>query len=156
MNPSSDNSLTETDMQALSIIGERLKTQDNRITQNPMFCVQVQVADCGYDTAYADDYCWWNAEQCEIVYDDAPEGWDEYGDHNGWEQFGYKKRWETVMVAFTEAGLLQYLELNGHNDRRRAHKGEVRIYAESFNRCPEMISIREALMRLPAPISTPT
>lgn len=35
---------------------------------------------------------------------------------------------------------------NGHNVKRRAHKGEIQIYVESFNRCPEMIAIREALM----------
>jgi hypothetical protein len=46
----------------------------------------------------------------------------------------------------TEAGCQEYLRLNGHNDRRRAHNGEVQIYVESFNRCPEMIAIREALM----------
>lgn len=50
------------------------------------------------------------------------------------------------MVAFTEGGCQEYIELNGHNDRSRAHKGEIRIYAESFRRCPEMIAIREWLM----------
>ena len=121
-------------------IGERLKTQDNRCTANPMFCVQIKVRDIGYDHNYSDDLCWYrdiNGEP-EIVYD-KPDG-DE------WEQCGYKDRWETVMVAFTRKGCEEYLELNGHNDRRRAYNGEVQIFVESFNRCPEMIRIREALM----------
>lgn len=125
-------------------ISERLKTQDNRCTMNPMFCVQIKVRDVGYDAAYSDNPCWYrnSGGDPEVVYDDEPED-----DGNGeWEQFGYKDRWETVMVAFTEKGCEEYLELNGHNDRRRAHNGEVRIYVESFRRCPEMIRIREALM----------
>jgi hypothetical protein len=126
----------------LLAISERLKTQDNRITQNPMFCVQVKVRDVGYDSDFSSGACWYrNAEggDPEIVYDKKPKGED-------WEEYGYKDRWETVMVAFTEGGCEEYLRLNGHNDRSRAHNGEVRIYVESFNRCPEMIAIREALM----------
>jgi hypothetical protein len=123
-------------------ISERLKTQDNRCTQNPMFCVQIKVRECGYDPAYSDNPCWWNAEAMEIVY-------EEPKDLDGWDESGYKDRWETVMVAFTEKGCEEYLELNGHNDRRRAHNGEVRIYVESFNRCPEMSAIREALLTKP-------
>lgn len=115
-------------------ISERLKNQDNRITQHPMFCVQEKKRDTGFDTSYCDDKCWWNAHELECVF-------EEPDDLEGWEEFGYKDRWETVMVAFTEGGCKEYINLNGHN-----HRGELRIYAESFRRCPEMIAIREALM----------
>lgn len=125
----------------LQTIAERLQTQDNRMTQNPMFCVQIKVRDIGYDAAYADDKCWWNSDDMEVVY-------EEPKDLEGWEEFGYKDRWEIVMVCFTEKGCDEYLELNGHNDARRAHDGEVRIYVESFNRCPEMILIRETLSKI--------
>jgi hypothetical protein len=50
------------------------------------------------------------------------------------------------MVAFTERGCQEYLELDGHNVRHRAFRGEVRIYVESFRRCPEMLAIRAALL----------
>lgn len=123
----------------LSAISERLRTQDNRITQNPMFCVQIKVREIGYDANYADGDTVW----IDMASGDFEEV--EFG-QPGAEEFGYKDRWETVMVAFTEKGCEEYLELNGHNDRRKAHNGEVRIYVESFNRCPEMIAIREALM----------
>jgi hypothetical protein len=122
-------------------ISQRLKTQDNRITQNPMFCVQEKRRDVGYDSNYANRLCWHNAESGETIYDDendfkeAPEG-DE------WDEFGYVDRWETVMVAFTEEGCKEYLRQNGHNLR------QPRIYVESFNRCPEMIAIRKMLMEL--------
>lgn len=126
-------------------ISERLKTQDNRCTENPMFCVQIKRRDVGYDANYATGQCWHDSANDETIYDDDK---DFKGEPEGseWDNFGYVDRWETVMVAFTEKGCEEYLELNGHNDRRRAHNGEVRIYVESFNRCPEMVRIREALM----------
>lgn len=137
-------------LEKLVEIGKLLLTQDNRCTQNPMFCVQILRADAGYHDGYAEEFCWWNLEQCTCQYDTPPEGWDEYDSdtHNGWERFGYKTRWETVMTSFTEAGCEEYLTLDGHNCRTRAHKGQVRIYAESWNRCPEMLDIRETLMEL--------
>lgn len=42
----------------MQAIGERLRTQDNRITESPMFCVQEKVRDYGYDPAWRDDICW--------------------------------------------------------------------------------------------------
>ncbi len=123
----------------LLAIGERLRTQDNRITQNPMFCVQEKRRDVGYDWAYCDRVCWRDGANETILYDDDPDFKEPEGDE--WERFGYRDRWETVMVAFTEVGCQQYISLNGHN-----HRGELRIYVESFNRCPEMVAIREALM----------
>lgn len=125
----------------LSAIGERLRTQDNRITQNPMFCVQILRREVGYDSSYAANYCWVDIEAEETVYEEPSDS-----DDDRWEKFGYVDRWETVMVAFTEGGCNEYLALDGHNCRSRAHNGEVRIYVESFNRCPEMIAIREMLM----------
>lgn len=127
-------------------IGARLLTQDNRCTENPMFCVQIKRRDVGYDTAYSDHTCWRDSANDETVYDDDP-GFTVPPAGPDWEEFGYVDRWETVMVAFTEYGCQEYLALNGHNDRRRAHNGEVRIYVESFNHCHEMISIRQELMK---------
>lgn len=130
----------------MSAIGERLKTQDNRITANPMFCVQVKRRDVGYDSRYGNGRCWHNPGNDDTVYDDDPNFVAPTNDQ--WELFSYVDRWETVMVAFTEVGCKEYLEFNGHNERSRAFRGEIQIYVESFHRCPEMIAIREALMRL--------
>lgn len=127
-------------------ISERLRTQDNRITAAPMFCVQIKVRDVGYDAAYSDRRCWNDSANCETIYDDDKDFKEPEGEE--WDEFGYVDRWETVMVAFTEKGCEEYLNRNGHNDKRRAHKGEVRIYVESFNRCPEMIAIRDYIMSL--------
>lgn len=122
-------------------ISERLRTQDNRITENPMFCVQEKRRRVGIDTDYASNYCWRDCESEETIYDDDP---DFKGEPEGseWEKYGYIDEWHTVMVAFTEAGCKEYLRLNGHN-----HK-ETRIYVESFRRNPEMVFLRKWLMEL--------
>ena len=125
----------------INAVSERLKTQDNRATQNPMFCVQEKKRDVGIDQTFTENRCWHNASELETVYDDDPNFKEPEGDD--WEQYGYNNRWETVMVAFTEEGAKEYIHLNGHN-----HQGELQIYVESFRRCPEMIAIREYLIAL--------
>lgn len=135
---------------AFTPISVQLNTQDNRITQNPMFCVQIKRRDVGYDSAYAANKCWHDSAGEETIYDDDPD-FKNKPEGDEWDEFGYVDRWETVMVAFTEKGCEEYLRLNGHNDRRQAHNGEVRIYVESFNRCPEMILIREMIKGLTLP-----
>ena len=125
----------------LADISARLQTQDNRCTAEPMFCLQILVRDTGYDPNYSDDHAWINMDsgEYEETEPDAP----------GSERFGFKDRWETVMVAFTEQGILDYMELDGHNVKRRAHNGETRIFVESFRRCNEMVRIRHALLEAP-------
>ena len=118
----------------LLAISERLKTQDNRITQNPMFCVQEKRRIVGMDASYSENTVWIDTQ--------SGDGEEVPPETPGAEEFGVFEYWETVMVAFTEAGCEQYLALNGHN-----HKGETRIYVESFNRCPEMIAVRDFLMK---------
>lgn len=137
----------------LEEISKRLHTQDNRITQNPMFCVQIKRRDVGYDSSYSDNKCWRDSANELTVYDDDKEHTNTDGDE--WGEFGYVDRWETVMVSFTEKGCEEYLELNGHNDKARAYNGDVRIYVESFNRCQEMIAIREYLLSLTSQASRP-
>lgn len=141
---------------ALLAIGARLHAQDNRCTASPLFIVQQQRSyRCEPDEA--DHIVWfdedWNeaddetaagltALREEWLFSSAikPEALREY------QRAGIKFYWEFCMAAFTEAGCQQYLELNGHNLKN------PRIYAESFNRCPEMLAIRDFLMtNTPAP-----
>jgi len=126
-------------MSDLLDISERLRTQDNRCTAEPMFCLQIKVRDVGYDPQYADGNTVWINMESGDYEEVEPET-------EGAEEFGYKDRWETVMVAFTEEGLNDYMRQDGHNVTARAHNGETRIYVESFRRCDEMIRIRQFLM----------
>lgn len=120
-------------------ISDRLRKQDNRCTAEPMFCLQIKVCDIGYDPRYTDgNTVWINTQSGEY---EEVEPYTE-----GADEFGYKERWETVMVAFTEQGIEDYMRQDGHNVRRRAYKGETRIYVESFRRCDEMVRIRQFLM----------
>jgi hypothetical protein len=119
----------------LSKVTERLNTQDNRVTQDPLFCAQERVKDVGYDRMYAEGTDWINMESGD---------YEETEPHaEGAKEIGYKWRWKTVMVSFTEGACKDYLMANGHH-----HIGETRIYAMSLWRCSEMIAIRKYLMEL--------
>lgn len=125
----------------LAKIGALIKTQDNRCTADPMFCVQQRRRMVGFDANYAERFCWHNTEDCEdTIFDDDPNFKEPEGKQ--WEKFGYVDEWETVMVAFTEDGCKEYLRQNGHN------LSHPRIDVESFRRCPEMIQIRKWLLGL--------
>ena len=115
----------------LQIKGQ-LESQDNRSTSGPMFCVQEKVIITGMDTDWTDNYKWLDPDDHSEVDEDT----------EGAYKVGYIEYWKTVMVAFTEAGCAEYIRQDGHN------LNEPRIYVESFNRCPEMIAIREYIMAL--------
>lgn len=119
----------------LKAIAARLRTQDNRITENPMFCVQQKKRDPVPDGFSCDTVWVLDGEEVDKEEGEANEDAKEYC---------VRERWETVLVAFTEEGCKEYLRQNGHN------LSEPRIYVESFNRCPEMIAIRDFLLSLPA------
>lgn len=116
------------------------------MTAAPMFCLQILRRDVGYDTAFVDERCWHDLANDAVVYDDDPDFQHPSG--ADWVESGYVDRWETVMVAFTEQGLLDYMDLDGHNVEVWAFRGQWRIYVESFNRCQEMLDVRNHLMAM--------
>lgn len=131
-------------------IGEHLRTQDNRCTADPMFCVQVCEREGPIVPGYSEDgIVYFDHNQCETYYRGSEEfgRWDQaYNDGDLPDHVtrsGYKDVWKTVAVCFTEAGCEEHLRQNGHNYR---HYHGTRIYAESFFRNPEMQAIREFLM----------
>lgn len=138
---------------SLLAIGEKLRSQDNRCTANPMFCVQVCERIGPIDPNYGTGQrMYHNHDECETYYPDRPdpEEWqrlktlDDNGELPENVSMGdYMEKWFTVQVCFTEEGCKRHLELNGHNYR---HYYGTRIYVESFNRNPEMLEIREALL----------
>lgn len=129
-----------TPLEQLKITAENLRTQDNRCTQDPMFCVRGRRRIYGMDPQYSDNLVWIDvSDGTQQV--DPPK--DEDNPPDGYEKTGYVDVWETLSVCFTEAGCKEHLRLNGHNYSRYE---EVDIYAESFRRNPEMLAIRELLM----------
>lgn len=128
-------------------IGNNIVTQDNRITDAPLFAVERLRKDYGYDPKYADEYVWLDTEN---EHDEASELMAErldaldkgYRTWKDWEKIYYKERWEFVMACFTEQGCKDYLERDGHN------LGKTRIYAYGSYRNEEYRLVREYLKSL--------
>lgn len=113
-----------------------LKIQDNRMTDNPVFCVQQLVRDYGVSEDYTDDYVFVDEDWNECEEDDI-----------GATQVFYKDTWVTIQFFLTENGAKDYITINGHNIS--GPNGEPpRIYVESGWRNEEWRTVREFLMRL--------
>lgn len=138
---------------SLLAIGEKLRTQDNRMTRDPMFCVQVCERIGPIMPEYGSgELMFHDHHETETYYKDGfdPEKWKELKELHEMGDLpdnitaaSYVEKWITVQVCFTEDGCKRHLELNGHNYR---HHHGTRIYAESFYRNPEMLEIRAALL----------
>lgn len=133
----------------LKDIGYLIKTQDNRITDSPIFIVERERTEWGYSHEYSDEYKWLHPEN---DYDEADEEEAERLDEldsqcedtEGWQKVYYKKYWEFVTACFTEKGCQDYLELNGHN------LGKTRIFAAGSYRNNEWRTVRDHLLSMAA------
>lgn len=128
-----------------AVIGENLRTQDNRITSDPMFCIYQKeeiVVDEEYDH---DRIVWWNNEHCheasklrakrlELLHHDGRDTPEE------WRRIAVKEINDFVTCCFTEQGCKDYLAINGHNLRKPF------IYVKSGFRNNEYQMIRNWLM----------
>jgi hypothetical protein len=134
-------------------MAERLRTQDQRCTRDPMFCVQVcdRIGPImeGYSTG--DGLMIRDQQEYETYYDDGPEKTkfrQLIALHNGgrlsdrYIVAGYANVWKTVAVCFTDVGCQQHLDANGHN--YRDYHG-TRIYVESWHGNPEMMAVMEMI-----------
>lgn len=128
----------------LAGIGEKLRTQDNRITSEPMFCVYQKreiVADAEYDH---DRIVWVDEDgleanerqrmRLEVLHDNCREVPAK------WRRVAVKEIDEFVTGCFTEQGCKDYLACNGHNLRLPF------IYVKSGFRNAEYIDLRNWLM----------
>ena len=134
----------------LKELGKEILTQDNRITDAPLFIVQQKKVDWGYDHSYSEDYKWINSMEDYIeAEDDKAEELDSLEDRlestGDWEKVHYCERWEFVTACFTEKGCKDYLAINGHN------LSETRIYADSSYRNNEYRMVRDFLISLGNP-----
>ena len=105
-----------TDYYSKEAIKERLQTQDNRITQDPLFVVQEEMTTIGLDTSFRHDgMCFVHMEdEYETIFDTDDEYeefdknyWsieDENWAHKDeeWTTTGYEKEWISVAYFFTE------------------------------------------------------
>ncbi|MDQ6483974.1 ead/Ea22-like family protein [Klebsiella pneumoniae] len=103
----------------LYTIGELIRTQDNRITDQPMFVVFQKREIIGSDEHSPSRICWvrdgeevnpLRALRLEILYQDGR-------DTRGYDRYAMQEVDEFVTACFTEHGCKDYLRQNGHNLR---------------------------------------
>lgn len=132
-------------------IGSLLKTQDNRITADPIFMVQERHRVYGLNPEFSDDCEWRDVDSGDYVPatpEQAPEldrllsaNLPTYIDDVEFDQIYYTDIWINVQPFFTEAAAQQWISNNQHNYER-----PLRIYAESAHNNPEWKAIRRWLM----------
>lgn len=92
----------------IAAIIERLHTQDNRITANPLFAVRQKRRIYGLDTDYCDNAAWiLDGETITVGPGEKPPP--------GARKVGYLDKWEFVTGCFTEQGCKDFIACNGHN-----------------------------------------
>jgi hypothetical protein len=134
----------------LKAIGQLIKTQDNRITDAPVFIVQQSRRIWGMDSEYSDDYVWIEIDSGDYSESEADqkkaeelEALDNACEYTpGWQKYYYQDMWEFVTACFTEKGCRDFINRNGHN----LHN--PRIYAEGSYRNEEWRTIRDFLINL--------
>ncbi|HFG2996081.1 TPA: ead/Ea22-like family protein [Escherichia coli] len=128
---------------SFGIIGENIRTQDNRITSDPMFCVY-QKREIVVDADYDHDRIIWvdedgneankrQSRRLELLHENFREPPEK------WRRVAVKDIDEFVTCCFTEQGCKDYLAANGHNLRLPF------IYVKSGFRNAEYIGIRNWL-----------
>ena len=133
-------------------IGERLRTQDNRITADPIFLVQEQVRIYGINTNYDPKIAWLHGDESVEVdagtAKDLESAYEQDGNDEpeGYRRVGYAERWEFVMCFFTEAAADLYIA-----QMRHRHTGDLRTYVDCAFRNHEWQAVRGWLMGLPKP-----
>ena len=108
-------------MFTMAEIGERLQTQDNRITSEPMYLVQQET-------------------RLYVLADDCADGTEIIDG----EEVRYRNIWEYVNCFLTEAAAEQFLLRRGHDYRK------LRVYVDSGCHNPEWIAVRAHLAKLGA------
>ncbi|MBZ7036567.1 hypothetical protein FMK35_29470, partial [Klebsiella variicola] len=103
----------------LYTIGELIRTQDNRITDQPMFVVFQKSEIIGSDEHSPSRICWvWDGEEVSELRAKRLEALYQDGrDTRGYDRYAMQEVDEFVTACFTEHGCKDYLRQNGHNLR---------------------------------------
>jgi hypothetical protein len=151
--PTGDAAPVLAPLSELKAIGELLRTQDNRSTDQPMFIVQQIRSYVTNATDYHDSRIEWRESiSGDYALADAAESaaLEEEYQHThtvpgGWDRLAVIDVWEFVTACFTEQGCKDFILINGHN------LNSPRIYADGSYRNNEFRAIRNALIALPSP-----
>ncbi|SAP72758.1 ead/Ea22-like family protein [Klebsiella oxytoca] len=104
---------------ALYTIGDLIRTQDNRITDQPMFVVFQKREIIGSDEHSPSRICWvWDGEEVSELRAKRLEALYQDGrDTRGYDRYAMQEVDEFVTACFTEHGCKDYMRQNGHNLR---------------------------------------
>ncbi|WP_373393599.1 ead/Ea22-like family protein [Raoultella ornithinolytica] len=104
----------------LYTIGELIRTQDNRITDQPIFIVFQKREIIGSDEHSPSRICWvWDGEEVSELRAKRLEALYQDGrDTRGYDRYAMQEVDEFVTACFTEHGCKDYLRQNGHNLRQ--------------------------------------
>lgn len=131
----------------LTAIQHELKTQDNAITADPLFCVYQKRRVCGMDADYSEQYAWIHVDSDYAEADEKQvktlERYEKRTGEalNGWRKVYYSEYNQFVTACLTRKGCEAYLDRNRHNLR------DPFIYVESMYRNEEMKELRNALLQ---------
>lgn len=131
--------------ESLKVIGELIRTQDNRITDQPMFIVFEKQEIIGSDEHSPSRIVWtWEGEEVEELRGKRLELLHQDGrDTRGYDRYAMQEIEVFVTACFTEQGCKDFLHLNGHNLRQPF------IYAAGSYRNNEFRTLRNWLASLP-------
>jgi hypothetical protein len=103
----------------LYAIGELIRTQDNRITDQPMFVVFQKREIIGSDEHSPSRICWvWEGEEVSELRAKRLESlYQDCRDTRGYDRYAMQEVDEFVTACFTEQGCKNFLRQNGHNLR---------------------------------------
>ena len=124
-------------------IGQRLLTQDNQCTADPIYLVEVCRRYYGYETSWNGDTNVWlyKDEADEVPPEIAKQLADGLLNEEDYIYTGYEDRWEFVQVFFTAEAAQEYIKNNAHR-----YNGKLRMFVDSGYRNKEWQTIRKMLM----------
>lgn len=131
-------------------IGELIRTQDNRITDQPFFAVMTKREIVGSEDHDYDRICWVENQSGDYV--EATETQHrrleaiyqgKYEVREGWDRYAMKEIDVFVTGCFTEKGCKDYIRRNSHNLNKPF------IYAFGSYRNNEYQAVRKFIMDMP-------
>jgi len=129
----------------LKKLSHELRTQDNRITGEPLFCVQQKRRIWGIDTRSDPETAWIWKDDPDCVFDTKEEAmkdflctdYDKKHFDKYIEEVGYIDIWEFKTAHLTETAAQLYIDQNKHN------LTSPRIFVTSQYRCHEFNEVVE-------------
>ncbi|CAI0876569.1 hypothetical protein [Serratia entomophila] len=145
-----ENAALKRERSELGAIGELIRTQDNRITDQPFFAVMTKREIVASEDHDCDRICWVENQSGDYV--EATETQHrrleaiyqaKYEVRDGWDRYAMKEIDVFVTGCFTEQGCKDYINKNGHNLNKPF------IYAFGSYRNDEYQTVRKFIMQIP-------